>query len=556
IDDPQLPVHLLLSIRADYFSDLASFAHALPTIFHQQYRLEPMSRAEASAALTRPLADMPLPCSYAPDLLETLLDDLERTGMELPHLQIIGTQLVAALEVGATQITAAHYQQLGQAAGMLGSYLRREIEQLGPDAPLARAILLALITSDHSRQTLDRVTLRDLLAQHADIDTLDGVLAALVTARLLRRDERDGMAWYELAHDYLVQEVRSWVTPADLEASRIREELRWALTAWRERQRVIDPDTLQHIEQRRDLLTGLRVEEVALLLQSAVAHRVAVDTWALVAHRQGIAIWPILRPLLRAPDQRIRADVIAVLSALGHDALPMLCDALADPAPLVRVRAILAIEALAGGSAQPALQRGLRYEVRIPAGATEPAFSIDRYPVTNRDYARFLADQPQHTPPPTWVDRASPTGYADHPVVGVSWDDAVAYAAWSGKRLPSAAEWQRAAGGPGRRYPWGDEFDPGRCNTREAGIGSTTSVGAYSPAGDSPHGVADMAGNVWEWLSDPAGANDDYRLLRGGAWRYSASFAEIDYTGFYRRPEQQLESVGFRLCFSLNEEKR
>jgi hypothetical protein len=555
IGDPQLPVHLLLSIRADYFSDLASFSSALPTIFHQQYRLEPMSRAEASAALTRPLTDMPLPCSYAPDLLETLLDDLERTGMELPHLQIIGTQLVAAFDAGATQITAAHYQQLGQAAGMLGSYLRREIEQLGPGTPLARAILLALITSDHTRQALDHLTLRELLAQHADIDALDVVLSALVTARLLRRDERDGMAWYELAHDYLLQEVRSWVTPADLEARRIREELRWALTAWRKRQRMIDPDTLQHIGQRRDLLTGLQVEEVALLLQSAVAHRVAIDTWALVAHRQGIAIWPILRPLLRAPDQRIRAEVIAVLSALGHDALPALCDALADPASLVRVRAIQAIEGLTGDSARQALQRGLRYEVRIPADATGPALYIDHYPVTNRDYARFLADQSQHAPPPAWVDRTSPTGYADHPVVGVSWYDAVAYAAWAGKRLPSAAEWQRAAGGSGRRYPWGETFDSGCCNSREAGIGATTPVGTYSPAGDSPYGVADMAGNIWEWLADPVGANDEYRMLRSGAWRYSATFAEIDYSGFYRRPEQRMDSAGFRLCFSLNSEE-
>jgi formylglycine-generating enzyme required for sulfatase activity len=125
----------------------------------------------------------------------------------------------------------------------------------------------------------------------------------------------------------------------------------------------------------------------------------------------------------------------------------------------------------------------------------------------------------------------------DHPVVYVSWDDAVAYAAWLAQttgqpwRLPSEAEWEKAARGTdGRIYPWGDTFDKARANTSESGIKTTTAVGSY-PSGSSPYGAQDMAGNVWEWThslfkSYPYIPNDgrevgnytDYRILRGGSW--------------------------------------
>jgi sugar/nucleoside kinase (ribokinase family) len=134
-----------------------------------------------------------------------------------------------------------------------------------------------------------------------------------------------------------------------------------------------------------------------------------------------------------------------------------------------------------------------------------PAFYIDRTPVTIGEYMHFV-QATGHRPPRLFPPSPRPPDYERHPVTGVSWHDARAYAAWAGKRLPNEAEWEKAAAwdpatNSKRRYPWGDEWDPRRCNSVAADIHHTTPVGMFSPQGDSPCGAADMAGNVFEWTS-------------------------------------------------------
>lgn len=127
-----------------------------------------------------------------------------------------------------------------------------------------------------------------------------------------------------------------------------------------------------------------------------------------------------------------------------------------------------------------------------------PAYYIDVYPTTNADYANFVAAT-DHPAPLHWVDGRIPEGVGNHPVVHVTHHDAVAYADWAGKRLPTAEEWEKAARGThGRTYPWGDQPTPAKCNVRESGPGSTTRVDCYQ-SGTSIYGVHDLCGNVWEW---------------------------------------------------------
>ena len=128
--------------------------------------------------------------------------------------------------------------------------------------------------------------------------------------------------------------------------------------------------------------------------------------------------------------------------------------------------------------------------------------------------------------------------YADHPVTGVTWRQATDYAAWVGGRLPTEAEWEKACRGTaGSIYPWGDVLPTENLANFFPNTGGTMPVGSDSPQGDSPYGVADMAGNVWEWTSSrpepyPYAAGDGRedpgaegkRVLRGGAWYLRADY--------------------------------
>jgi len=194
------------------------------------------------------------------------------------------------------------------------------------------------------------------------------------------------------------------------------------------------------------------------------------------------------------------------------------------------------------GSTEEEVKQGLAEENETSQHPVQlPAFEIGRYPITNLEYRTFV-EATGHEPPSHWERGQFPEDLADHPITNVSWNDAVAYCRWLSEmtneiyRLPSEAEWEYAArGSDGRRYPWGNAFDKDKCNTEEAGIGATTPVGQYSPAGDSPFGCADLIGNVWEWCSTiwtekayPFQVQDEWtedylekrerRVLRGGSF--------------------------------------
>jgi hypothetical protein len=148
--------------------------------------------------------------------------------------------------------------------------------------------------------------------------------------------------------------------------------------------------------------------------------------------------------------------------------------------------------------------------------------NLDPFPVTNADYKRFL-EASGYTPADPrnfllhWVGGEIPAGLESHPVVYVCLEDARAYAAWAGKRLPTEEEWQLAAqGADGRIWPWGgDALDPARCNHASAG---TTPVDAY-PQGRTPEGLWDLCGNVWEMTeSERSDGHTRYQILKGGSW--------------------------------------
>jgi formylglycine-generating enzyme required for sulfatase activity len=202
--------------------------------------------------------------------------------------------------------------------------------------------------------------------------------------------------------------------------------------------------------------------------------------------------------------------------------------------------------------------------------------------VTNAQFAKFIEagdyknenwwiaagwqqrQQEKWTQPHYWGD-AKWNG-AEQPVVGVSWYEAVAFCLWlsdlTGEKimLPTEDQWQYAAqGDDGREYPWGKKWDGSRCNNNvdNKGIGKTTPVRHYEGKGDSPFGVVDMAGNIWEWCmtdydnkENDINRNATLRVLRGGSWDdVHTDYFRCDFHyGYY--PRIGGKSRGFRLSLS------
>jgi serine/threonine-protein kinase len=236
------------------------------------------------------------------------------------------------------------------------------------------------------------------------------------------------------------------------------------------------------------------------------------------------------------------------------------------------------------------------YEVEKPQHAVAlDAFWIDKYEVTNAQYAAFLNDQGnQEEGGTTWLELESEhslieeddgrfqpkKGYGDHPVVEVSWYGARAYAAWVGARLPTEAEWEYAARGPDSLvYPWGNEFDCTRGNFDDEttyddyvvpggegcdGFVETAPVGSF-PGGESWVGALDMAGNVWEWVADwyaedfysrspdanPTGPTSGVsRVVRGGSWIDLHRRARCA-SRYWSHPHGRSNHHGFRVVVSL-----
>ena len=205
---------------------------------------------------------------------------------------------------------------------------------------------------------------------------------------------------------------------------------------------------------------------------------------------------------------------------------------------------------------------------------TLKSYWIDIYEVTNQQYLEFVKAT-GHRPAlddtcetdscwegNLWKGNSFSMLIRNQPVTQVDWYDAVAYCKWKGKRLPSEAEWEKAARGPsGNIYPWGKGTPKGRAtyNKKWKGIATMTNVGSY-PRGVSIYGLHDMAGNVWEWVDDwymrtyysagkkkyPKGpAKGEFKVLRGGSW---INFSDSLRSAFRRwsKPDLRFNDTGFR----------
>ncbi len=609
LEDDALEMRAVLSLRDDYFQRLDEFDERYPKVFDNRFRLRNLDEEKARLAIFLPAHQFGL--SYEDRLLRQLLADLERGGVEPAQLQIVCHKLYEDLVDSGqpSTFTLARYQALGRTKAILAGYLDDVLEKLpeGEREP-ARGVLKSMVTGQETKAALSaREIAQDEIVRGLGLDEemAGRILGELRDSHVVRKLALAEGESYELAHEVMVERVWEWVTPEEARSKYVRDMLRQDLNNFRNLGLPMPLDRLEIVNDYRDGM-NLTEEELELLFRSALAAGYEVAYWRDRASHSEFLEKLADKWLSKLEDEATAAEAVVALGVIGtawlaEQLVPMVEADFAegmerDVLHLTTARqrrTVAALSRMACPEAIAALGRWTpRDMVLIPAGpfimgSAErgeegpvhqvwlDAYWIARYPVTNAEYAEFIAaggyrewiywteagwewrEKKQRTQPREWRKLR---GKCDHPVRYITWYEAVAYARWRGAMLPSEAQWEKAARGglqipnpqypisniqlvdnpnPERKYPWGDQFDSNKCNTSESRIRDTTPVGSYSPQGDSPYGVADMTGNAWEWTSslfspypyrgedgrEDLGAKGGRRVLRGGSFYFNLWFA-------------------------------
>jgi formylglycine-generating enzyme required for sulfatase activity len=541
LDDASLNVRWVLALRSEYFGNLADFRPRIRNPFENDYRLNRLTREEAHEAVEKPLARRGQ--HFEDGLLDRLLTDLGKTDVAPPQLQLVCSALYEVLPEGESVITAALYDQAGGAARILRDHLERVLSRdlQSAQRTAARQLLESLITSEQQRVIRTHEELvAELTRQGVTPQTLDVILNQLVDSRLIKVDETDSGPAYELAHDYLLGEIK--LDPDVQKRKAAQELLEQEVRAYRRYGSLLSADRLSVIENYRSEL--IVTDEAAQLIAASGAK-------------------------LQQEQRRQRQLRLALALAVGAVAVILL--AIGPGATLVRnaqnearkaqARNANLLIPLTGGEMIFGTDYPERDRPFEAVSQTVPveSFAIEQTEVPNALYRLCVeagaCDKPQE------ILSFDDDARAQHPVGAVTALQAAAYCAWIDRRLPTEFEWERAARGlAGRAWPWGAEQPTSdRAVLSPDGTLSpeTQPVGSRE-AGKSPEGVYDLIGNVGEWTTttlqcdtDPCtrGVWDGHDgaatlAIRGGG--YSSSGFERSTIAYGTAAENATQELGFR----------
>jgi hypothetical protein len=260
-------VRFVLSLREDFLARLSDFRERIPNIFHNEFRLAPLSEAESRAAIVEPARLLGL--NFEPELVDRLIADLFREGVDPPQLQIVCDTLYDAQEQGEKRLTLKSYLALGETRKILGNYLERTLHEFPPsERNAARELLKSLVTSEKTKT----------VAQIADLaraagrpeDEASKILADLSNRRLIRRVQREEGYWYELTHEYLVEEISRWLSEKEMQLKKLRELLEQAIRNHRNLGILMPAAQLRLVQAQEDDL-NLSKEERQFIRASAHA---------------------------------------------------------------------------------------------------------------------------------------------------------------------------------------------------------------------------------------------------------------------------------------------
>lgn len=520
---------VVITLRADFYAHCSQFSNLRLVLESQQKYIGPMNRDELRLAIEEPARQEGW--DFEPGLVDLLLHDVSDEPGALPLLSH------ALLETwnrrrGHT-LTLSGYMESGRVQGAIAQTAERVLTKvLTPEQrAIAKNIFLRLTElGEGSEDTRRCVQLTELMPTTEENAAVEEVLKTLADARLVTTD-KDAV---EVAHEALIRSwptLREWLND-NREGLRIERRLTEAVREW---------DAF-HREERL-LYTGSRFERVWEWVKDklgtlSTTEREFIETSRILVEveRRKLEVERLLNEAREAKQDGDAQRAIAALeqaSQLDPNLQLDVATEIADVRRQIATRLVQAGEGLAAtgdyAGAAEKFREALALEpppdtpvyVWVPPGdflmgsndtntdanmSEKPqhtvcvsGFWIMRVPVTNAQY-KAAVEARACTPPDN--NRWENPQFAKHPVTDITWYQARDYARWVGGRLPTEAEWEKAARGTdGRIYPWGNnEPKPTLLNYYGSGLGIWTDVGSC-PEGASPYGCLDMAGNVWEWTS-------------------------------------------------------
>jgi 8-oxo-dGTP pyrophosphatase MutT (NUDIX family) len=569
-----IDIKVILSFREDFFVEFNEIGDKIPDIFNHRFRLKELSKENARDAIIKPLKMLGL--SMQKDLLKIIIDHLSTNNVvEPPQLQIVCYMLYNRLNENQKMIKIDDYIDLGGVKGILTDYVDYALEPFSfKHREIAKEIIKSMISAKQTKVPLKKSEIESITYEGKPIsdEELKYIIGELINRRLIIRKKEEMYETYELTHEYLINKIKEWI---DVESYKIKEAqdlLRQEENNWKSHKGIMERYKFEFIGEFKEKLI-LDSFKKGLLLRTSIEYNFDTDYWAEKNIKNPNAITFIEHALdHKDPEVKRNACVVMLQFDIEEDVRNKIVDILKEIGNPNVISKIFEIHMKCNRIDREIIKKikeaiEFRYtknmvfvkegnfimgrdekEIReiIRKGAHESwfigeypkkeifveSFLIDKYLVTNEEYKEFNQD---HT---------FPKGHEKRPATNISRYEAKKYAKWLDKDLPTEEEWEKAAKGTdGRLFPWGNDWDPTRCNTRLSGISAKTDVDRY-PNGISPYGCYDMAGNVWEWTNTWK-EKDKTIVVKGGSWSKFGILPWCSYRFDYE-PNEGQQNVGFR----------